>query len=138
MRFQKIESMKEKPTEDEARNMAIELDCEVSTLFPGGYESFVQHASKINRQVILNTDKIIHQNDAKMLVGKMLENTNMPEKEKFVIDYRYGLSDGVPHTLEEVGEKMGVSKDRIRQMEAKAHERIRNTKLNAQIIKLSV
>ncbi len=38
---------------------------------------------------------------------------------------RHGLTDGVTHTLEEVGKDFGVTRERIRQIEAKAHEKIR-------------
>ena len=38
---------------------------------------------------------------------------------------RFGLDDGVTHTLEEVGKQFGVTRERIRQIEAKALARIR-------------
>ena len=38
---------------------------------------------------------------------------------------RFGLSDGVTHTLEEVGKVFSVTRERIRQIEAKALEKIR-------------
>ena len=38
---------------------------------------------------------------------------------------RHGLADGVMRTLEEVGREFGVTRERIRQIEAKAHEKIR-------------
>ena len=38
---------------------------------------------------------------------------------------RHGLNDGITNTLEEVGQKFGVTRERIRQIEAKAHEKIR-------------
>jgi RNA polymerase primary sigma factor len=39
---------------------------------------------------------------------------------------RHGLVDGITHTLEEVGAEFGVTRERIRQIEAKAHEKIRS------------
>ncbi len=50
----------------------------------------------------------------------------LSEKEKKILEMRHGLTDGVFHTLEEVGREFGVTRERIRQIEAKAHEKIRN------------
>ena len=46
-------------------------------------------------------------------------------KEKEIIEMRTGLKDGINHTLEEVGKKFNVTRERIRQIEAKAYEKIR-------------
>jgi RNA polymerase primary sigma factor len=46
-------------------------------------------------------------------------------KEKRILELRYGLTDGVQHTLEEVGKEFGVTRERIRQIEAKVHEKLR-------------
>ncbi len=46
-------------------------------------------------------------------------------KERKILEMRYGLSDGVQHTLEEVGTEFGVTRERIRQIEAKVHEKLR-------------
>ncbi len=46
-------------------------------------------------------------------------------KERKILEMRHGLVDGITHTLEEVGKEFGVTRERIRQIEAKAHEKIR-------------
>ncbi|MFA6338792.1 MAG: sigma-70 family RNA polymerase sigma factor [Candidatus Paceibacterota bacterium] len=50
---------------------------------------------------------------------------DLSEKERKILELRHGLIDGIQHTLEEVGRKFGVTRERIRQIEAKAHEKIR-------------
>lgn len=52
----------------------------------------------------------------------------LSEKEREILELRHGLHDGIQHTLEEVGKKFGVTRERIRQIEAKAHEKIRQHK----------
>lgn len=56
---------------------------------------------------------------------------DLPPKERKILEMRHGLADGITHTLEEVGKVFGVTRERIRQIEAKAHEKIRqNEKVN--------
>lgn len=50
-------------------------------------------------------------------------------REQKILEMRFGLSDGVTHTLEEVGQEFGVTRERIRQIEAKALERIQQSDL---------
>jgi len=51
---------------------------------------------------------------------------DLAPREQKILEMRFGLSDGVTHTLEEVGQEFGVTRERIRQIEAKALERIKN------------
>ena len=44
----------------------------------------------------------------------------LTSREKRVITLRFGFNDGIPRTLEEVGKELGVTRERIRQIEAKA------------------
>lgn len=50
-------------------------------------------------------------------------------REQKILEMRFGLSDGVTHTLEEVGTEFGVTRERIRQIEAKALEKIQSSDL---------
>jgi len=51
--------------------------------------------------------------------------TDLSPRERRILDMRFGLSDEITHTLEEVGREFDVTRERIRQIEAKALERIR-------------
>lgn len=56
-------------------------------------------------------------------VGEILRE--LTPREQKILKIRFGLEDGVTHTLEEVGKEFGVTRERIRQIEAKALEKIR-------------
>ena len=51
---------------------------------------------------------------------------DLTEREERVLRLRYGLDDGRPRTLEEVGKEFGVTRERIRQIEAKALRKLRH------------
>ncbi|OGF20385.1 RNA polymerase sigma factor RpoD [Candidatus Falkowbacteria bacterium RBG_13_39_14] len=51
--------------------------------------------------------------------------TKLSPREQKILELRFGLIDGVSHTLEEVGKEFNVTRERIRQIEAKALEKIR-------------
>ena len=53
---------------------------------------------------------------------------DLTPREQKILKIRFGLEDGVTHTLEEVGQEFGVTRERIRQIEAKALEKIRDHK----------
>jgi RNA polymerase primary sigma factor len=50
---------------------------------------------------------------------------DLTPREQKILSMRFGLEDGITHTLEEVGKEFGVTRERIRQIEAKALERMR-------------
>ena len=57
----------------------------------------------------------------------MLEE--LDEKERGVISMRFGLDGEDPRTLQEIGEALGLSRERIRQIESKAKEKLRRSRL---------
>ena len=52
--------------------------------------------------------------------------STLPPREVRILQLRYGLLDGESYTLEEVGKKMGVTRERVRQIEAQALSRLRH------------
>jgi RNA polymerase primary sigma factor len=50
---------------------------------------------------------------------------DLSPREQKILSMRFGLDDGITHTLEEVGQEFGVTRERIRQIEAKSLEKIR-------------
>jgi len=62
-----------------------------------------------------------------LLKGKLSEVLNgLSERERKILELRYGLADGYPRTLEEVGRQYNVTRERIRQIEAKALRKLRH------------
>jgi RNA polymerase primary sigma factor len=57
-------------------------------------------------------------------VNEILES--LSPREARILRLRFGLDDGNPYTLEEVGEKFGLTRERIRQIEGKALRRLRH------------
>jgi len=74
-------------------------------------------------------DKILRpdqESSRRILSDQIREVLNeLSDKEKQILEMRYGLIDGIQHTLENVGERFGVTRERIRQIEAKVHEKLR-------------
>ena len=77
----------------------------------------------------LSDDKILSpdQESSRRILTDQVKNIldDLSPKERKILEMRHGLNDGITHTLEEVGKEFGVTRERIRQIEAKAHEKIR-------------
>jgi len=80
--------------------------------------------------VVSPADAVININ-LKEMTEEVL-NTLTPREER-IIKMRFGLEDGTEHTLEEVGQKFGVTRERIRQIEAKALRKLRHPSRSHQL-----
>jgi RNA polymerase primary sigma factor len=85
---------------------------------------------KSTRGEFISDDKILRpdQDASRRILSDQIKEVldTLNPKERKILELRYGLIDGIQHTLEEVGQEFGVTRERIRQIEAKVHEKLRN------------
>ncbi|MEX0931396.1 MAG: sigma-70 family RNA polymerase sigma factor [Candidatus Paceibacterota bacterium] len=93
--------------------------------------------SKSTLRDFIPDDKILSpdQESSRRILSDQIKTvlSDLSEKERKILEMRNGLMDGITHTLEEVGKEFGVTRERIRQIEAKAHEKIRQHEMTEQL-----
>jgi len=90
---------------------------------PVGDEEDSVLADFIKDEHNVTPDQAVSRALLKDLIKEIL--VDLSEREQKILAMRFGLEDGMQHTLEEVGKVFGVTRERIRQIEAKALEKIR-------------
>ena len=139
--YSQVESCKRYPNHYVQKIIAETFNETTSRLFPKSLETFAEDwKKKDNIKIIqLNQISIFSPEVLQLTSGdyeNMIETTNtrqlinkftdkLTPKEKRFLEIRYGLKDNIPKTLEEVGDLYGVTRERIRQIEAKILEKIR-------------
>jgi len=110
----------------------------------------VHHIRKISQDTVSLETSVGDDDDKDSTLGDFIEDTKtvspdriaslellkdhvkdaiekLTPREQKILEMRFGLGDGIAHTLEEVGQEFGVTRERIRQIEAKALEKIEDT-----------
>lgn len=89
---------------------------------PAGEEEESTLSDFIEDKSAINPEQYMSNNAVKEIVDLMLRG--LPEREEKILRMRFGLDDGRPKTLEEVGRACNVTRERIRQIEAHALRRL--------------
>jgi RNA polymerase primary sigma factor len=90
----------------------------------GGDRSTRELADLLPLEQIAIEDEMIHQSDLDELASALSE---LDGKEREVMALRYGLDDDEEHTLQEIGDRLHLSRERVRQIEARAKEKLRRS-----------
>ncbi|MEK7673755.1 MAG: sigma-70 family RNA polymerase sigma factor [Patescibacteria group bacterium] len=80
-------------------------------------------------EIIKDEDQIGPEKEASLVILReklKLIIEDLPERERQIIRLRYGLEDGIMHTLGDVGIIFGITRERVRQLEIKALSRLKN------------
>jgi RNA polymerase primary sigma factor len=97
---------------------------------PMSLESPVGQEDSTELGDFIQDDRVVEPIDAasKELLREQIRNVLgfLTDRERDVLEMRFGLVDGKDHTLEEVGKRFGVTRERIRQIEAKALRKLRH------------
>lgn len=80
---------------------------------------------------VISPAEAVEHNSLKEKLEEVLGS--LPPKEANILRHRYGLYDGEKYTLEEVGRKFGVTRERIRQIEAQALQRLRHPSIKRKL-----
>ena len=130
-----VQELGREPTLEE---LAVEMEMDIRK---------VQHIQKISQDIVSLEAPVGSEEDSKLgdfiedeeavnpfeATNRQLKKENvhamlefLTPRERKIIEMRFGLKDGIGHTLEEVGQEFGVTRERIRQIEAKVLQKMRD------------
>jgi RNA polymerase primary sigma factor len=111
-------------TVDRVRNIMRMAQQPVSMHSPVGESDETDFGDLLEDKSAENPSEVTSFNLLKGKLGEVLNG--LSERERKILELRYGLADGYPRTLEEVGKQYNVTRERIRQIEAKALRKLRH------------
>lgn len=110
-------------TEEDVKNILSYLQNPVSLETPVGEDGEDSLGDMVEDKTEATPEEAMDILVRREEVRELLESLN--ERERNVIALRYGLEGNETHTLEEIGDMMGVTRERVRQIEARAMDKLR-------------
>ncbi len=114
-----------------ARKTVVSYDTPVGSEDDGGALSDL-----LADEAEADTETLFMETALKGLVRDLLDT--LPERERYIVERRYGLAGGECATLEEIGREIGVTRERARQIQSAALRRLRSRALEADLESLLV
>lgn len=102
-------------------DLPLSLDTKINTVDDNNHESFLR---ELIPDTSKTTEQIIMENITINEIYKIIDNAGLKEKEKIVFLLRTGLKDGNTKTLKEIGKILGLTSERIRQLQVIATNKL--------------
>jgi RNA polymerase primary sigma factor len=118
--------------EEEVRDLLGATPTEVSLNAPVGEEGDMRLEEMIQDHTIMPSDEILIAQSFEDQLRKLLGQ--LDDKERIIIERRFGLGDREPQTLAEIGEDLSLSRERIRQIEERALGKLRRSQRAKQLL----
>ena len=118
--------------EEEVRDMMEGTPTEVSLSTPVGDETEVRLEDMIEDHTVTPVDDVLIAQSFDEQLQKLIGQ--LDEKEKLIIERRFGLGDREPQTLAEIGADLKLSRERIRQIEERALGKLRRSQRAKQLL----
>jgi len=118
--------------EDDVRDMMEGTPTEVSLNAPLGEDQDMRLEDLIQDESITPVDEALISRSFHEQLESLL--AQLDEKERTIIDRRFGLHDAEPQTLAEIGADLHLSRERIRQLEERALEKLRRSRRARQLL----
>jgi RNA polymerase sigma factor (sigma-70 family) len=104
-----------------AKNMPISLNAPISS---GNEDLEETRLSLLADETVMASDEQFFQDQRKKQLYRLLEKSLSP-RELFIIDARFGLTTNRDQSLEEIGRRLGITRERIRQVEERALHKLK-------------
>jgi RNA polymerase primary sigma factor len=118
--------------EEDVRGMMVGPPTEISLSMPVGEESETRLEDLIEDHSITAVDDLLIAQSFEEQLQTLL--SQLDDKERLIIERRFGLGDSEPQTLAEIGSEMHLSRERIRQIEERALSKLRRSQRAKQLL----